>query len=130
MALVSITDVQVLDNPSTFLNPFQFEITFECIGDLREGNFNHHLLLLHIAPLSLRFFFSFFFFFFFFCACFEFVSIATTHSQNLIILFFIDLEWKITYIGSAESDQYDQILDDILVGPVSAGVKKFVFQVS
>jgi hypothetical protein len=37
MSLVSITDVQVLDNPSTFLNPFQFEITFECIRDLREG---------------------------------------------------------------------------------------------
>jgi histone chaperone ASF1 len=34
----------------------------------------------------------------------------------------------VTYIGSAESDQYDQILDDILVGPVSAGIKKFVFQ--
>lgn len=39
-----------------------------------------------------------------------------------------DLEWKVTYIGSAESDRYDQILDDILVGPVSAGTKKFVFQ--
>eukprot|EP01108_Squamamoeba_japonica_P002410 TRINITY_DN2144_c0_g1_i1.p2 TRINITY_DN2144_c0_g1~~TRINITY_DN2144_c0_g1_i1.p2 ORF type:complete len:236 (-),score=123.88 TRINITY_DN2144_c0_g1_i1:12-719(-) len=75
MALVAVTDVQVLDNPSTYLNPFQFEITFECVQDLSE-----------------------------------------------------DLEWKIVYIGSAESEAYDQVLDDILVGPVSAGTKKFVFQ--
>ena len=34
---VQITDVQVLDNPTSFLNPFQFEITFECIRDLQEG---------------------------------------------------------------------------------------------
>lgn len=27
----------VLDNPSPFYNPFQFEITFECIEDLSEG---------------------------------------------------------------------------------------------
>lgn len=38
MSLISILDVQVLDNPSTFLNPFQFEVTFECLKDLREGS--------------------------------------------------------------------------------------------
>lgn len=26
-----------MDNPSPFLNPFQFEITFECIEELKEG---------------------------------------------------------------------------------------------
>jgi histone chaperone ASF1 len=39
-----------------------------------------------------------------------------------------DLEWKIIYVGSAESEQHDQELDDIMVGPVPVGVNKFVFQ--
>ena len=39
-----------------------------------------------------------------------------------------DLEWKITYVGSAESNQYDQVLDSVLVGPVAVGSYRFVFQ--
>ena len=27
-----------------------------------------------------------------------------------------DLEWKIIYVGSAESEEYDQILDTVYVG--------------
>lgn len=41
-----------------------------------------------------------------------------------------DLEWKIIYVGSAESEEYDQVLDSVLVGPVPAGRHMFVFQVS
>jgi hypothetical protein len=41
----------------------------------------------------------------------------------------LDLEWKVIYVGSAESAQYDQELDNIMVGPVPVGVNKFVFQV-
>lgn len=37
MAKVHISNVTVLDNPSSFLNPFQFEITFECTEDLATG---------------------------------------------------------------------------------------------
>ena len=40
-----------------------------------------------------------------------------------------DLEWKLIYVGSAESSDYDQILDSVLVGPVPGGRHKFVFQV-
>uniref|UniRef100_A0A673V4U8 Uncharacterized protein n=1 Tax=Suricata suricatta TaxID=37032 RepID=A0A673V4U8_SURSU len=40
-----------------------------------------------------------------------------------------DLEWKIIYVGSAESEEYDQVLDSVLVGPVPAGRHMFVFQV-
>jgi len=65
----------VLDNPSPFTNPFQFQITFECLEDLKE-----------------------------------------------------DLEWKIIYVGSAESEEYDQVLDSVLVGPLVGGRHKFVFQ--
>lgn len=32
-------NVAVLDNPSPFGNPFQFEITFECMEDLPEGKY-------------------------------------------------------------------------------------------
>lgn len=41
----------------------------------------------------------------------------------------VDLEWKIIYVGSAESEEYDQVLDSVLVGPVPAGRHMFVFQV-
>lgn len=64
-----------MDNPSPFLNPFQFEITFECIEELKE-----------------------------------------------------DLEWKMIYVGSAESEEYDQILDSVYVGPIPEGKHMFVFQ--
>jgi histone chaperone ASF1 len=40
----------------------------------------------------------------------------------------IDLEWKLTYVGSAESAAHDQILDTVVVGPVPVGKHKFVFQ--
>ncbi|XP_055316727.1 histone chaperone asf1 [Sitodiplosis mosellana] len=75
MAKVHITNVVVLDNPSSFFNPFQFELTFECIEELKE-----------------------------------------------------DLEWKMIYVGSAESEAHDQILDTIYVGPVPEGRHIFVFQ--
>lgn len=75
MAKVHITNVVVLDNPSSFSNPFQFELTFECIEELKE-----------------------------------------------------DLEWKMIYVGSAESEDYDQVLDTIYVGPVPEGRHIFVFQ--
>jgi len=75
MAKVHVCNVVVLDNPSQFLNPFQFEITFECIEDLPE-----------------------------------------------------DLEWKIIYVGSAESEEFDQVLDTVYVGPVPEGRHMFVFQ--
>ncbi|KAG0647253.1 Anti-silencing function 1 [Hyphodiscus hymeniophilus] len=39
-----------------------------------------------------------------------------------------DLEWKLTYVGSATSDEHDQELDSLLVGPIPVGVNKFVFE--
>ncbi|KAH7273921.1 Histone chaperone asf1 [Fusarium solani] len=39
-----------------------------------------------------------------------------------------DLEWKLTYVGSATSDQWDQELDSLLVGPIPVGVNKFIFE--
>lgn len=39
-----------------------------------------------------------------------------------------DLEWKLTYVGSAETDEHDQVLDSVLVGPVAVGSYRFIFQ--
>lgn len=39
-----------------------------------------------------------------------------------------DLEWKIIYVGSAESEEYDQTLDTVVVGPIVAGRHMFVFE--
>ncbi|VDK72482.1 unnamed protein product [Litomosoides sigmodontis] len=39
-----------------------------------------------------------------------------------------DLEWELVYVGSGESNKYDQILDSILVGPVVEGRHKFIFE--
>lgn len=43
MAKVQVLNVAVLDNPSPFGNPFQFEITFECMEDLPEGRYRLQL---------------------------------------------------------------------------------------
>lgn len=75
MSAVNITNVTVLDNPAAFLNPFQFEISYECLTPLKD-----------------------------------------------------DLEWKLIYVGSAEDETYDQLLESVLVGPVNVGNYRFVFQ--
>lgn len=41
---------------------------------------------------------------------------------------FLDLEWKLTYVGSAEDETYDQQLESVLVGPVNVGTYRFVLQ--
>ena len=38
------------------------------------------------------------------------------------------MEWKVLYVGSAHDSSRDQVLDEILVGPVPVGVNKFVLQ--
>ncbi|KAK3036532.1 hypothetical protein RJ639_030973 [Escallonia herrerae] len=41
---------------------------------------------------------------------------------------YVDLEWKLIYVGSAEDETYDQLLESVLVGPVNVGNYRFVFQ--
>lgn len=84
---INVVNVNVLDNPTSATNPFQFEIIFEACQDLEEG-----LLLVCLV-------------------------------DNL------DLEWKLTYVGDYRSTEGDQILDSVLVGPITRGTHKFCFQV-
>lgn len=44
MAKVQISNVEVLDNPSAFFNPFQFQITFDCIENLSDGKLTDNVL--------------------------------------------------------------------------------------
>ena len=39
-----------------------------------------------------------------------------------------DLEWKVIYVGSAEDSNADQVLEEVMVGPVPVGINKFVLQ--
>jgi hypothetical protein len=41
----------------------------------------------------------------------------------------LDIEWKVIYIGSAEDEIYDQVLDSVLIGPLQVGSMKFVLEV-
>ncbi|KAJ1959294.1 Histone chaperone asf1 [Dispira parvispora] len=36
MSLVNLTDIKIEENPTLFSNPYQFEITFECIQQLED----------------------------------------------------------------------------------------------
>lgn len=38
-----------------------------------------------------------------------------------------DIDWKLTYVGSAQSNQYDIELEEVSVGPVPHGINKFMF---
>eukprot|EP01067_Filipodium_phascolosomae_P001016 Filipodium_phascolosomae@DN1704_c0_g1_i2.p1 len=40
-----------------------------------------------------------------------------------------DLQWKVTYVGSPESLEWDQQLEDVLLGPLQIGAMKFVLKV-
>lgn len=67
--------MDVLDNPTHFLSPLKFEITFDCSAELGQ-----------------------------------------------------DIEWKVIYVGSAENSSFDQVLDEIMVGPVPIGINKFILE--
>jgi histone chaperone ASF1 len=107
----------VLDNPTCFLNPFQFEITFECLQELDDGKF---AVLIRVGCFSEKRF-----------------QTAKTTVRSAVCSYSVrslwpctpaDLEWKVLYVGSAHDSHLDQVLDEILVGPVPVGMNKFVLQ--
>ena len=51
--------------------------------------------------------------------------------QGLIQKFniLLDLEFKVVYVGSAESEAHDQTLESVMVGPVPVGTSKFRLEV-
>lgn len=57
-------------------------------------------------------------------------KVSSRQSPFVAILILLDLEWKLIYVGSAESESFDQELDTCMVGPVPVGVNSFEFEVS
>ena len=47
----------------------------------------------------------------------------------LIFSFFIELEFKLVYVGDAKEDKQDQVLDVVVIDAVAPGTYKFVFEV-
>lgn len=37
MSIVSLLGINVLNNPAKFTDPYEFEITFECLEPLKDG---------------------------------------------------------------------------------------------
>ncbi len=148
MAAVNILRVEVLNNPTPFSSPFAFEIEYHCATDLQGGRLRLYARLAARAtpsPLrSPRRRFA--------PSCGTQHSSAregTERSSSLLLLTPAlpgavppplllarvpgprradDLEWKMIYVGSAESEKHDQQLDSVLVGPVYAGTYKFTFE--
>ena len=58
--------------------------------------------------------------------CFQASSITCYNDNDNDVT---DLEWKMIYVGSAESEEFDQVLDTIYVGPIPEGRHMFIFQV-
>ena len=109
----------VLDNPAKFTDNFKFSITFECRKPLAKGacmlgkdsDLNLAIRLLGFCVICVKY---------------------DDHASRQILIGSLappDLEWKLVYVGSAESSNYDQVLDSVLVGPVGKGVSKFIFEV-
>ncbi|KAG8899337.1 Histone chaperone asf1, partial [Tulasnella sp. 408] len=69
MSVVTIRNVEFLNNPARFLDKYKFRVTFECISALSD-----------------------------------------------------DLEWKLIYVSSPGQTEYDQELEDCMVGPVPIGI--------
>lgn len=121
--------MNVLDNPSYFQNPLQFEIQYECLHDLQHGA--RRLCLAKGAGLLTTLCVAH--------ACCRrrkcmLCSVRMCSSGGVLTTCcarpsLTDLEWKLIYVGSAESEKYDQVLDSVLVGPVVPGQYRFVFQV-
>ena len=104
MSAINITSVNVLDNPSLFQNPLQLEIQYECLYPLQHGEQK--------------------------CVDSRQLLGSWNKLQSSHVVTAADLEWKLIYVGSPESEKYDQTLDSVLVGPVAPGSYRFVFQVS
>lgn len=53
------------------------------------------------------------------------IVLITVKMNNL----FIDLEFKLVYVGDAKEDKQDQVLDVVVIDAVAPGTYKFVFEV-
>lgn len=121
MSIVSLININVLNNPAPFNAPYKFEITFECLEQLKQGMSikSHYILTFITNPLLL------------------------THTLNRLgmeadlrgIIHLVS-KWdqsRLIYVCGPNPNivcrfEHDQELDSLLVGPVPVGINKFVFE--
>jgi histone chaperone ASF1 len=126
MSLISVTNVEILNNPTKFTSPFQFEISFECISPVKEGEQQQRQWQRAADRAQAREHWS--------TVRRHAPSTLLTHSLRTVLprvvlpRCIVELEWKLVYVGSAEDEQFDQELDSVLVGPIIVGKNKFVFE--
>lgn len=175
MALVNVTDISIPEDEITgpFTNDFSFVITFECVGDLEEGECArvgrssavgagmlrpgppiaagpdrycrrfksaepHPRVVRTLGPTDTdrRFIVTYWV-----CwwpgwarnSCFLCPAASPAPGPRRARVgasLCADLEWRVIYVGSAESEKFDQELDNVLVGPIPTGYNKFVLSVS
>ena len=110
MSYVHVEDVQVVQPlVAPFLSPIAIDIVFELSQELKDGIPSFFQLIK----------FSFLF-----------LTLLLLFLPLLFSFFLPDLEWKITYVGSADSEACDQELESVFVGPVPVGKNKFRLEVS
>ncbi|KAK4347929.1 hypothetical protein RND71_034268 [Anisodus tanguticus] len=57
------------------------------------------------------------------------ICLAIVREPSILLELLPDyLEWKLIYVGSAEDETYDQLLESVFVGPVNVGTYRFVLQ--
>lgn len=120
MSVVSLLGVQVMNNPAKFTDKYEFEITFECLEHLEKGGSITATSQVAFAMPC--------------CvgtdpAC---RSRVEAHLRRLCHQVRCRQPSRTPpWAGSTltgSSDQYDQELDSLLVGPIPVGVNKFVFE--
>jgi hypothetical protein len=108
---VVVSAVNILNNMCPFATPFNIEIVFQCTQALQEGVFSFFFFFVRTLLLTWTIFLP--------------ASRVAPRSRSHDP----DLEWKVIYVGSAESEKHDQELENFSVGPVSVGVNRFTFEV-
>lgn len=119
MASVNVTAVQVGNNPAKLTDGFSFEVTFECVAPLTAGESRGEAGKLgRRLPQTAT------------PAAASLPSHMSHPPGNPIHTHICaDLEWRVIYVGSAASPDYDQELDSAIVGPVPIGTCKFALNV-
>lgn len=57
----------------------------------------------------------------FYCLTFSLALLLIRHDDRFWTFDWTDIEWKLVYVGSPDSEEYDQELDNCMVGPVPIG---------
>lgn len=136
MAAVALLGVNVLNNPAKFTDKYELEITFECYEDnLQKGlsfkRISYTVLSVTHSNYSKTDTCTLFRFGVETDLCWVCYKVSLSSFPALYHLIFCTrkcIALLLIYIQLSSSDQYDQELDSLLVGPIPRGVNKFVFE--